>query len=357
MFAVVAVLSMFLVVVGLHEIGHALVARRFGVKIERIAIGFGRPIYRVKDQRGIEWVIGIWPLGGYVQLLNTRIQTVPNVQYQHYFDKKSAGIRCLILLAGGCFNFLAAWFAITIVMMVGYSQNPAVVSKVIPQSLAASAGLNAGDRLLSINLQEINSWQEAGMKLMTELGHAKVKLEVINTKQQIKKIDINLSSQNFKKQKGSFFTRLGIKPKIDNSSMQWVGPQPFYSAFSKALAKAGSFCIFYILMIKQVVTGQIPISMLLGPLGLFAVSIDSFIQGFSQFMLFLAMLSVAVGIVNYLPIPGLDGGSIVYVVLEKIRGKPLSIAMEILLYRFAMIAFFILMVQLVLNDVGRYLTN
>src|SRR3990167_9567512 len=323
MFAVAAVLLLFLVVVGLHELGHALVARWFGVKIERIAIGFGNPILTIKDKRGIKWVVGIWPLGGYVQLLNTRIKEVHKGQYQHCFDKRPAAIRCLILLAGGFFNFLVAWFAICLVMMVGYSQYPAVVDKVFSHSLAAHAGLHEGDRLLAINAQKINSWQEAGMQLITELGHAKVKLQVLNAQQQSRALEINLSTQNFKSQKGTFFKRLGIKPKMNHSSLQWVAPQPFLNALGHALCKVGSLGVFYSVMIKQLVTGQIPISLLLGPFGLFTVSIDSFLEGFSTFMLFLAMLSVAFGIANYLPIPGLDGGSIFYILLEKIRGKPL----------------------------------
>ena|SRR3990167_3848014 len=357
MFAIVAVLLLFLVVVGLHELGHALVARWFNVKIERIAIGFGKPIFTVKDKRGIEWVVGMFSLGGYVQLLNTRIQTVSYDQYPHCFDKKSPGIRCLIFLAGGFFNFLVAWFAITAAMAVGYMQYPAVVDEISPHSLMANAGLHAGDRLLAIHSQKVNSWQQAGMVLITELGHAKVQLEVINEANKTRILTVNLDNKNFFEQRGSLFERFGIKPKIDPSNREWVAPEPLLSALWHALSTAGSLCVFYLLMIKQFVMGLIPISLLLGPLGLFTASIDSFLQGFSAFMLFLAMLSAAVGVVNYMPIPGLDGGSICYVILEKLRGKPLSIAMEILLYRFAMIAFFMLMVHLVLNDVGRYFMN
>jgi regulator of sigma E protease len=85
------------------------------------------------------------------------------------------------------------------------------------------------------------------------------------------------------------------------------------------------------------------------------VSIQSFMQGISVFLSFLAMLSIAVGIVNWLPIPGLDGGSMVYTLIEKLRGEPISVAMELLLHRLVQIVFFILIVQLVLNDIARWL--
>ncbi len=354
MLALVAVLLMFSVVLGFHELGHALLAYRFGVKIERIAIGFGKVFCRIKDKREIEWAVGIFPAGGYVQLLNTRIQAVPNEQYPSCFDKKPAGIRCLILLAGGFFNVLVAWVALFIVFSVGYSQYPAIVDKVASQSVAARAGLHAGDRIVALDFKRVNSWQQAGKGLIASLGHENVALDVINAHQQIRKLTMNLHGHHFSKQCGSFFNCLGMKPNLDPSHLQWVSPKPWLSALWGSLLELGSLCFFYLLMIKQLVTGVLPISLLLGPLGWFTASMTSFIQGFSAFMLFLATLNVVVGIVNYLPIPGLDGGSIVYVLLEKIRGKPLSIAMEILLYRFARIAFFMLVVQLILNDVVRY---
>ena len=240
-------------------------------------------------------------------------------------------------------------------MSVGYHQYPAVVGSVTPHSVLARAGLNAGDRLLTMNAKTIHSWQEAGMILITELGHTNIQVDVINSHQQTRMLTFNLNKDYFLEQKGSLFHRLGIKPKIGPSDLQWVSPQPFLTALGHSLSEVGSLGVFYIIMIKQLVIGVIPLSMLLGPFGLLVLSMNSLAQGFSAFMLLIAMLSMVVGIVNYLPLPGLDGGSIFYLLLEKIRGKPLSIAMEILLYRFAMIFLMMLMVRLVLNDVGGYL--
>jgi regulator of sigma E protease len=113
---------------------------------------------------------------------------------------------------------------------------------------------------------------------------------------------------------------------------------------------------FFLVMMKQLVLGHIPFIALLGPVGLFAEIIQSFHQGLVVFAFFIAQLSLAVGLVNLLPIPGLDGGSIAYAMLEKIRKKPISIALEVLLYRLALIVACVALVQLVMNDLTRYVS-
>jgi len=111
---------------------------------------------------------------------------------------------------------------------------------------------------------------------------------------------------------------------------------------------------FFLMVLKQLIIGAIPFSVLLGPIGLFAVSITSLSQGIVVFMFFIASLSTAVALVNLFPIPGLDGGSILYALIEKIRGKPLSVAMELLLYRLVVIVFALLLVHLLMNDLQRF---
>lgn len=107
------------------------------------------------------------------------------------------------------------------------------------------------------------------------------------------------------------------------------------------------------MILKQLLTGVIPFSVLLGPLGIFAASVASFTQGVAVFLFFIATLSFAVAVINLFPIPGLDGGSIVYALIEKVRGKAVSVPMELLLHRLVFIIFCVLLVHLLMNDLQR----
>ncbi len=128
----------------------------------------------------------------------------------------------------------------------------------------------------------------------------------------------------------------------------------FFQACQNAFLQIMGLLYFFLVMLKQLFTGHIPFAALLGPLGLFTAMVNSFLQGLAVFLYFIASLSLSVALVNLFPIPGLDGGSIVYALVEKVRGKPASIAMEILLHRLMFIAFSLVLVQLILNDMQRY---
>lgn len=353
--ALVAIVLTLVLVVGIHEVGHALAAKLFSVKIQQISIGFGKPLFKWKGKSGCEWIWAIWPLGGYVQLLNSRIQPVAEKDFASCFDKQSVWVRCIILVSGALANLLIAWLALTFMFILGYQQNPPIIQTVIPQSIAAEAGLRAGDRFVEIAGQKTNSWQEVGMRLIMILGQNHVATLVVDVEGNLHQTSLNLSQWRYKKQRISLLNQLGIESASLNLHKQQVKGLPFLQAIYRAIDKSLQLLSFFIVMLKQLITGIIPFSMLLGPVGLLTASVGSFSQGLAVFLYFIASLSLAVGLVNLFPIPGLDGGSIVYVMIEKIRGKPVSVAMEVLLHRLAVIVFCLLLVQLLMNDLQRYL--
>lgn len=355
MLSFLAIVLSLILVVGLHEAGHAVTAYWCGVKIKRISIGFGKPLIKWKGKTDIEWVWALWPLGGYVQLLNSRIEPVPEQLNHHSFDKKKFWQKFIILAAGALVNILVAWLAFLCIHLAGYQQTKPEIAEVTPSSIAATAGFQANDRILSIQGENTPSWKEVGMQLILALGHSNVEVMVQQDNGPKRSLLLNMKLWEFKGGKNALLGGLGILPNVTDSAKEQVPPSSFLQACTQAWSQMISTFLFFILVLKQMFTGAVPFAVLVGPLGIFVAMADSLHQGMVVFLYFIATLSITVALINLLPIPGLDGGSILYAVVEKVRKKPVSIAMEILLHRLITIVFILLLVQLLLNDLKRYL--
>lgn len=354
--AFIAIVVTLILVVGIHEAGHAIVARFFHVKIEHIAIGFGRPLLQWQSRSGIKWIWALWPLGGSVRLLNTRIAAVPKKLHAQCFDKQPVWIRVLILLAGVIANLILAWCALVLVFSNGIFQRPPVIQSVQEHSIASDAGLSAGDRIASVSGTQIDSWQGFARSVIIAMGSSKLKLTVLKSTGEVQQHSLNLRNWRIRPRDKSLLQSIGIQ-----ADMQVKKKLKVASSFWESIKEAGStlweLMFFLMVMLVRIISGAIPFSLLLGPLGMLDATVYSFSQGVSVFALFVASFSLAVALINILPIPGLDGGSILYALIEKIRGKPISIAMEVLLYRLAVIVFAVLLFNLLMNDLQRFIAR
>lgn len=353
--AIIAIIFTLILVVGIHEAGHALAARMFQVKIKKISIGFGKPLIQWQSGNGTEWAWAMWPLGGYVQLLNTRISPVEPEEYPHCFDKQPVWVRFIILIAGALANLVTAWFAFVLVFYLGLNYKVPEVQSVLPKSIASQAGINARDQFIAIDGYNTPSWQDVGMQLVILWGKKDIALTMKQPNQQeLKKLTLDLSQIKFTGKEHSLLSGLGIKPDL-TAATATMRSSSLVQAIHQTNAAIAHLMYFFIMILKQLFSGVIPFSILLGPLGVFAASIASLTQGIVVFCYFIASLSLAVALVNLFPVPGLDGGSIMYALVEKIRGKPISVAMEVLLHRLMVILFAVVLVNLLANDLSRFL--
>ncbi len=352
--AILAVLLCLILVVGVHELGHALVAHYCGVKIHAINIGMGRPFFCWHSRNGVIWQWCRWPIGGSVDLLNSRIQPVKPEQYPYCFDKIAIWKRLLILISGSGANILAAWLLLTLCFFSGYSQTSAVIASVLPNSSASAAGLNPGDTVVQIGGLSTPSWSAAGMAFLIHTGQPHLSVIVLKPDGQRKQTYVNLRNWDTQHDRYSLLEQIGLHP--DNRSLHnhYIAGVSWTKAMAHAFQTAVMFAYFYMILIKQIVTKTIPFFLLLGPIGVVNIISESFMHGLTLFMLFIAQLHIAGGLFNLLPIPSLDGGSILYATVEKIRGKPMSVALEILIYRLTLIGLMLITVQLILNDLQRY---
>ena len=330
-----------------------MAATFFKVNIRRISIGFGKPLLNWRKKNGCEWVWALWPLGGYVQLLNTRSEVVSTEQHAYCFDLKSAWARLIILLAGAGANLLMAMVALTLMFMITHEQIAPIISSIRTPSIASTAALAQGDRVIEVAGRSTHSWQEVGSQLTMNLGKKQVSVTIARgANHTLHHQQLNLSQWSLTRHE-SLLESLGIILDASTAHSDTVPGLNMFQAMRSACSEVFYLLIFFMTLMKQLITGHLPFFMLLGPMNFFMLMIHSFFQGTVIFLYFIANLNIAVALVNLLPIPGLDGGSIIYVILEKIRRKPLSIALEVLLYRLAFIALCVFTFQLLMNDLLR----
>lgn len=352
--AVIAVIVSLILVVGVHELGHALVANYFGVMIRKISIGFGKPLVRWQDRKGRKWIWSMWPVGGYVELLDSRTHLVTASQYKYCFDKKPFVARILILLAGIAINLAIAWLALTFYFLIGHTQNSPLIATVRPNSIASASHIAPGEQITRVGKYETPSWQEVGMQLIINFGKHHVPITLKTPTDQIHQTHIDLKHWDNRYHTHSMLSQIGLIPDYAKYHQRFVKGLSIVPAMSTAWHTMGTFLHFYLAVLKKIITHAIPFFLLLGPLGILSNIIDSFAHGVAVFLYFIAQFNLVVALFNLLPIPTLDGGAIIYTIIEKIRGKTMSLAAELLIYRLVLIAFGLILVQLVLNDLKYY---
>ncbi|WP_349571676.1 sigma E protease regulator RseP [Azotobacter salinestris] len=158
------------VLVTFHEFGHFWVARRCGVKVLRFSVGFGAPLLRWHDRQGTEFVIAAIPLGGYVKMLDEREGEVPPALLEQAFNRQGVRRRIAIVAAGPVANFLLALLFFWVLAMLGSQQLRPVIGAVEAGSLAAAAGLQAGEEVIAVDGEETTDWAAVNLQMVRRLG-------------------------------------------------------------------------------------------------------------------------------------------------------------------------------------------
>lgn len=200
------------VLVFVHEYGHFWAARRCGVKVLRFSIGFGKVLWRKTDRYGTEFVFSLIPLGGYVQMYNG--ETELNGTSAQALKNKSVLQRAFIVVAGPAANFIFAVLAYWAVFSVGMPTVKPVVGEVIPQSIAATAGLSSELEVVQVDGQSVVDWEEVTLALIGRAGSNNVSLEARHIDENIvQQFSLDLSQWDIDGTKENPLTTLGIQPK------------------------------------------------------------------------------------------------------------------------------------------------
>ena len=355
-------LTLFLLVV-IHEYGHYWVARRCGVKVLRFAFGFGKTLWQKQTSSGMVICLGLFPLGGYVKFADEREAPVEPLQSHMAFNRQSITKRVSILIAGSGINFLFALFAFWCMYTVGFKTVIPEIASITPHSIAAQAGISANTKILSVDNYTTTRWQQVLIALLARAGEKNtLKITTQDTQGNTHQHRLALATWQLDHYKPKPLASLGITPYQPKKNESWplqkiqtIQYTPI-AAFKQSVQESQQFAVFNLKIIYKLISRQLPLQSLASPFSLIKISKVAFKQGFSVYMGFLAIFSVSLGVINLLPLPGLDGGHILYCLIEKIRNKSISLATQVLLFRLSLIVFIVLLVQAVANDLVRWLS-
>ncbi|MFC3909710.1 RIP metalloprotease RseP [Legionella dresdenensis] len=435
-----------LLLVTIHEFGHFIVARWCGVKVLRFSFGFGKVLARWHDKKGTEYAVSLLPLGGYVKMLDEGEGPVAENERHLAFNNKSVWARIAIVAAGPLFNFLFAFVALWLVMVIGIRSLAPMIEQVTPNSLAAKAGLESKTEIIAVNDKKIASWREFQYALLPEIGgdgtvSLTVKSQANNSR---KTVSLPLADWKIDAQKPDVLASLGIVPfipgvppvvgevfpdspaqaarllkgdrvvaiegkaiddwlelvefvkanpgkqitlgivrqgqpqtialtigshnvngkqeglvgmasQIVDWPAEWlrVQRQNPVSAVKTALVQTAELTGATFSMIARFISGKLALQTISGPVGIAQGAGDSGRSGIAYYLSFLALVSISLGVLNLLPIPLLDGGHLLFYLIEIIRRKPLSDGAKAAGMYVGMLFLAALMVLALYNDVTR----
>jgi len=434
-----------------HEFGHYWVARRMGVRVLKFSIGFGRKLWSRTGRDGTEYVIAAIPLGGYVKMLDEREGEVSEGELGQAFNRKSVWARIAIVFAGPAFNLIFTLLAFWLMFLVGIPESRPIIGQT--SGIAATAGIEAGDRIISLDGESTDTWSHAILGLITPaLDRDKITVELEQTDGERRQVTLDLSGLGSDFQEEKTLEGIGITPwraklpalvgeispdspasragfKVGDRIISigdeqvpdwaWVGAlvqkhgsknEPLKvtveraggplelnvtpverssGAFSKRLIlgitnkpadeelqaqiSRAYFMHKYGLfnglnaaasemwrltgstlgLLGRMLTGSASVKNLSGPISIAQFANSSANAGVSSFLFFLGAISLSLGILNLLPIPVLDGGHLLYYLIELVKGSPVSEEIQAKGQYIGLLALFCLMGIAFFNDILR----
>lgn len=316
MVTILAGLFVLTVVVAFHEFAHLLIAKLNGVKVRRYSIGFG-PVLFSKVFGGTEYCVSLLPLGGYVKLAGHG-ESEEECKHNHQselFSSKSVWQRMAIAAAGPVSNYiLALGIFISLYFFAGTPIITSKIMEVVENSPAMQAGIRKGDIILEVNKKLVENWEQVAPAIQSVPNDEDLVFLINRNNQQLEIKLIKLKSGP-----------IGIKG----------GEQIFKDPYQpiNSIKKGASYLYFLntesVSGFKKMFQGKVRAQdSLAGPIAIVSLSGEMLRMGFYVYILWIGMISFAVGFMNFLPIPVVDGGHIAFMLLEVVRGKPLNPKVE-----------------------------
>jgi regulator of sigma E protease len=352
---IVSFLVVLTVLVFVHELGHYWVARRNGVRVDVFSIGFGPELFGWTDRAGTRWKVSAIPLGGYVKMYgdadpastpDASVGEMTPEQRAVSFHHKRLGQRAAVVFAGPLANFLFAIVAFAgVYSIVGQPFTPPEVTNVMAGSAAERAGLQSGDRIIRINGAEIERFEQIQKIILLNLDRP-IELVVLRDGRELQMAASPTFDETADARGNTVRTpRLGITGK----KVEFVRHGPVESIW-RGISETWVQTAGTVQALGQMITGRRQTDDLGGPLRIMEMSGEVAQGGPAAFIIFMAVLSVNLGLINLFPVPMLDGGHLLFYAIEALRGRPLGPRAQEYGFRIGLVLVFSLMIFATWND-------
>ena len=332
------------IIVSIHEFGHFIWAKIAGVYVYEFAIGMGPKIWS-KQYGETVYSIRAIPFGGFCQLAGEDLDEDDDnkVPKDKRLQNKTAWQRFLIMVFGPLNNFILAVILLFFIALIwgGTTMNP-IITEVEKDSAVEKVGLQVGDKIIEINDQKVTTSDD--ISLFLALTNPKEKTNIVVLRDGKEK-EFNVKPKKIKgKDKVSYRYGLGIAQK----KTKGLG-----NAFVYTWKKTGSIFKQMFITVKELFTGGVKVSQLSGPVGIYSIVGEQAKSGFANILYLVAFLSINVGFINLLPIPAFDGGHILFIIIEMIKGSPVKPEIENKIHTIFLMLLLGLMLFVTLNDIIR----
>lgn len=329
---VLLTLLMFGLIIFAHESGHLITAKKCGIYVEEFAVGMGPKLFSFKKGE-TQYSLRLLPIGGYCKMPGEDGES----EHPNGFDKKSVPRRMLVVAGGAIFNFIFAIIIFVIAYMIlGAPATSPIIGEVTVDGPAAQVGIQPGDTITSINGAEVTTWNDAVALIQPAAGQA-TDLTVSRDGEELSFNVTPIASEG-----GTGI--IGIVRGTEHLNI--------FEAIGMGFKQTYDLTKLIIVTLFQMITGQTAVE-LAGPVGVGQMVGQVADYGFFNFLIFVAAISVNLGVVNLLPLPALDGSRLIFLAIEGLRGRPVSSQVEGTIHFVGFMLLMVLMVVITFFDVNR----
>lgn len=333
------------IIVFIHELGHFIWAKKFGVYCYEFSLGFGPKLFsfRRKNDETL-YCLRLIPIGGYVAMAGEEVDDDKSVSKDKKLYNKPWYKKLIIILAGIINNFILGFLILFLIALIygSYTTEP-IIGVVTKDSSSQKAGIKEGDKIISINGEKTRTWDDVTLKLVLS-NNDKAQEFLLETSDGEKKVSVK--PEKITDEDGNVSYSYGIG--LDDTKYHGLG-----NAFKYATSKFGSIFNSMIVTIKALFTGKVGLDSLSGPVGIYSIVGSQSKAGLSGLLYLLAYLSINVGFINLIPFPAFDGYRAVIILIERITRKKVNAKVDAIVNQVGLFLLFALMIYITIKDVLR----